>query len=452
MDTLNRETLIFWGVAVLLVNIIIAAFLKRRLRALNAIVTTIACIVVITGIAQFTLAAASANTANASGSGNFSSFAGPPPSGSSGATANADSGSFPSGPSTPNGLAGNATESAASSMVSDAPIGAANGPSGFPAGGPGGGQLPAALQTSIAQGTIPAPMQTRMASQGGNAGLPESNSTAQANVATDGSNGSAASGSTGNTSNANRANNQNSGTATTLTGPVNTANTPSAPSAFTALLGLARRYVAVVTIAGGLLILFSGMLFYASERQHETFRQVGSLGLLHMLVGVVIIAAMLGIPAVTAQASNSRRAAVAITPTNGPAPTRASIASATPTETLPEYTATPLPSLTPAPSETPIVLSTPITYAHAEQQASLTSCSVSALSGLNLRAEPAVNQMAIGKIVAGSLMKVTGKSIDNKWWRVISPDNVEGWVSADFVTPYSGCTSNSVPVVAVTQP
>src|SRR5262249_34531198 len=69
---------------------------------------------------------------------------------------------------------------------------------------------------------------------------------------------------------------------------------------------------------------------------------------------------------------------------------------------------------------------------------------------INLRPEPSVQQPGIGRILAGALLNVLGRSADKKWWNVISTDNgmsVQGWVSADYVTPDSGCTDAVVPVV-----
>src|SRR3954468_15908438 len=72
MDVLNRETLIFLGIALLLINIIIGALLKRRFRAVSAIVATVACVMVITGIVQVTLTPAAAQP----NAGNFRGFGG----------------------------------------------------------------------------------------------------------------------------------------------------------------------------------------------------------------------------------------------------------------------------------------------------------------------------------------------------------------------------------------
>jgi hypothetical protein len=79
-----------------------------------------------------------------------------------------------------------------------------------------------------------------------------------------------------------------------------------------------------------------------------------------------------------------------------------------------------------------------------------TTCTLTAETMLNLRGDPSINQMAIGRVFAGSLLQAIGQSADKKWWRVISTDNgvsIEGWVSADFVKPGTGCTAGSVPVV-----
>jgi hypothetical protein len=58
MTTFNRETLIFLGIAVLLINIVVSAAIGRKLRAvkaLNTVVAVVAGAMVIVGIAQATM-------------------------------------------------------------------------------------------------------------------------------------------------------------------------------------------------------------------------------------------------------------------------------------------------------------------------------------------------------------------------------------------------------------
>ncbi len=109
----------------------------------------------------------------------------------------------------------------------------------------------------------------------------------------------------------------------------------------------------------------------------------------------------------------------------------------TPTNTsTPTVTPTHLPTLPPAPSETEIVLVTPITYTAADTA--------------NLRGDPSVNQQAIGRIFAGSLLPVTGRSADKQWWRVtsnIGNMTVEGWVNVQYVTADKACDDSKVPII-----
>src|SRR6266851_5073022 len=55
MTSFNRETLIFLGIAVLLINIVVSAALRRKFKVVNAIVAIVAGAMVIVGIAQVTL-------------------------------------------------------------------------------------------------------------------------------------------------------------------------------------------------------------------------------------------------------------------------------------------------------------------------------------------------------------------------------------------------------------
>src|SRR5207302_3173836 len=101
-------------------------------------------------------------------------------------------------------------------------------------------------------------------------------------------------------------------------------------------------------------------------------------------------------------------------------------------------TPTDLTTFTPAPSERPTPLFTAVAYAASTGVSTATACSVSAQTSIALRGDPSTAQMGIGKVFAGSLLPVTGQSPDKKWWRVISNDGgtpVEGWVSAEFVSP-----------------
>lgn len=179
-----------------------------------------------------------------------------------------------------------------------------------------------------------------------------------------------------------------------------------------------------------------------------------SVNIVYVVVAVVIIA--LGVVAIApamlpqfaggqAQSqgpvSNKQLAAVKAAVTTTP--------SSTPT---PPSTPTSLPTLTPAPTETEIVLVTPIAYAVTDASVPI-SCSVTASTTLNLRADPSLNQRAIGRVMAGSVLPVTGRSGDQKWWRVINNAGnaeVEGWVSAQYVTADKTCADATIPVVGPT--
>ena len=79
-----------------------------------------------------------------------------------------------------------------------------------------------------------------------------------------------------------------------------------------------------------------------------------------------------------------------------------------------------------------------------------TSCTVIAKTTVYLRGDPSEKIAAIGTIIGGSLLNVTGRTANKQWWRVIDtegPVSVEGWVRADLVTADSACTDRAVPSV-----
>jgi hypothetical protein len=201
----------------------------------------------------------------------------------------------------------------------------------------------------------------------------------------------------------------------------------------------------------GLVVLIAGYWLYRRQRDEDTFDPSASTGLLHMGAAIFVLVAALVIPILPVQFSGGlRAAAAALTPTNGPAPTRIILQTSTPTATVaPTETATPLPTLTPTLTETPIIVATPIKYQSADI-ATPTACTVTAQMMLNLRSEPSAKQRAIGRVFAGRLLKVLGRSENKQWWKVINDDGktaVEGWVSAQYVTPDSACTDEAVPVI-----
>ncbi len=134
---------------------------------------------------------------------------------------------------------------------------------------------------------------------------------------------------------------------------------------------------------------------------------------------------------------------------------QAEVDTSTPSHTLsPTITPTGLPTLTPAPTETDIVLVTPLTYPYADVSSTV-DCSVIANTTLNLRPEPSLTQRAIGRVLAGSVLPVTGRSADKRWWRVINNHanaSVEGWVSAQYVTADKACDNSEAPVIVPTAP
>ncbi|SRR5581483_3375492 len=176
------------------------------------------------------------------------------------------------------------------------------------------------------------------------------------------------------------------------------------------------------------------------------------LNIVYLVVAIVIIAlgAVAIAPAVLPQLRGGQ--AQSQEPVGGKLPGAAKAApTTTSTPTLPS-TPTSLPTLTPAPTETEIVLVTPIIYAAADSSTPV-NCTVTASTTLNLRADPSVNQRAIGRVMAGSVLPVTGRSADQKWWRVINNANnveVEGWVSAQYVTADTACNDSTIPVVGPT--
>ncbi|MCC7447731.1 MAG: SH3 domain-containing protein [Anaerolineae bacterium] len=204
--------------------------------------------------------------------------------------------------------------------------------------------------------------------------------------------------------------------------------------------------VAVIAIAGGFLI-------FRTERTRPDFEPAASPGLLNMGAGAFALVAALVIPIIPAQlAGGASGGAFAAQVTPSQVAIRVAQQSSTPTVTLtPSSTVTPLPSLTPTPSETPIVLYTPVPYTGTNGDLSTpTACTVVAQTMLNLRGDPSVDQRAIGRVFAGTLLPVTGQSADKKWWRVQHTANgvtVEGWVSAEFARADSACTPGSVPVI-----
>jgi uncharacterized protein YraI len=215
----------------------------------------------------------------------------------------------------------------------------------------------------------------------------------------------------------------------------------------------ATRLATVIEIAGGITIL-AGLILYFGERRRQGYVPTASSGLLYSGVGVFVLVAALVIPMLPGEfgVANARGAFPVQVASSNVVAKRASQQSASPTATsTPAPTATEAPTLTPVPSDSPTPLYTAVAYAGSSADANTaTTCSVAATTALNLRSDPSTNQLAVGKVFAGSLLPVLQQTADKKWYKVVSADggtSVEGWVSADFVTALPGCANTSIPVV-----
>jgi Bacterial SH3 domain len=304
----------------------------------------------------------------------------------------------------------------------------------------------AAIQTQIAQGTVPA-RRSGQNSSGSFAGQ----SGGQAGQ-TSGQGGGQTGGRTGqNTSQTGQASGQGGGQASASAQTGQGGGTPAGITSSAATIPASR--LAAVTVIGAAVILLAGLILYFGERRRPGFEPSSSAGLLYAGAGVFVLVAALVVPGLPGQFSVARASGVAIQPTDSGS-TRVVRQTASPTVTpVPSATPTDLPTLTPVPSESPTPLFTPVAYTGSSDVSTTTACSVTAQTALNLRGDPSTQQMAIGKVFAGSILAVTGQTADKKWWRVISGDGgspVEGWVSTDFVTTMSGCADDPVPVVGPT--
>jgi hypothetical protein len=183
------------------------------------------------------------------------------------------------------------------------------------------------------------------------------------------------------------------------------------------------------------------------ERGRNGYATGSSRGILNIGAAVLVLVAALVIPMIPAQAAAAAAASRAAQFTNRN-PRAAIQPTASPTPG-PTSAPTDLPSLTPPPSDTPAAMPTQITY-----QSTLTSqnavCSGTATQGLALRMDASEKQPAIGLVVAGSFLSITGKSPDNTFLRVMTNDvggSEEGWVSAPYVKLPSTCDTSAIPVI-----
>ncbi len=212
--------------------------------------------------------------------------------------------------------------------------------------------------------------------------------------------------------------------------------------------------VGVTTLIGmffGLAILLGSIVIGAIHLWRSNQRSSWLSAIVLIIAVVIIIVGIIGVmPTLLAQFGGPVDVAAQGTASPLTVAQPVVLETTMPTNTsTPTVTPTHLPTLTPAPSETEIVLVTPITYTAADTAAT-TDCSVIAKTMLNLRGDPSVNQQAIGRIFAGSLLPVTGRSADKQWWRVtsnIGNMTVEGWVNVQYVTADKACDDSKVPII-----
>ena len=79
---------------------------------------------------------------------------------------------------------------------------------------------------------------------------------------------------------------------------------------------------------------------------------------------------------------------------------------------------------------TPIPTRAPVAASSVEAQVSLDG------SGLRLRAGPSTNDEVITKLAPGTILDVQGRTSDNQWLRVTTPQGTQGWVMRQFVDVY----------------
>jgi hypothetical protein len=198
----------------------------------------------------------------------------------------------------------------------------------------------------------------------------------------------------------------------------------------------ANRLASLATVAGSVILILAGLILFRSERRHQDFDPSVSPGLLNTGMGIFTLVAALVIPLIPPQASGTAPGvALGLTPTSGLVAARVMRASSTPTQARrPSPTPTAPPTLMPTVSETPILLYTQIAYVAGNRVSTTTNCTLIARTMLNLRGDPSTTQPGIGRVFAGSLLPVTGRSTDKQWWRVVNDSQgsaVEGGVSAE---------------------
>ncbi|MCC6616098.1 MAG: SH3 domain-containing protein [Anaerolineae bacterium] len=96
------------------------------------------------------------------------------------------------------------------------------------------------------------------------------------------------------------------------------------------------------------------------------------------------------------------------------------------------------PTSTPAPTSTPQPTSTPFpTFEPTSTVAPVVTCSVLVNFNLNLRSGPSADADLLLTIPFGTIVKASAHNEDD-WWQVTYED-VEGWISGEYVTIMAGC-------------
>lgn len=129
--------------------------------------------------------------------------------------------------------------------------------------------------------------------------------------------------------------------------------------------------------------------------------------------------------------------------TRQPTPTFTSVPTFTPTATVtevalvnvPSNTPPPAPTATPTPSVTPTPTAQPTATDVPTPTATPTPIppQVSASSAVNIRTGPGTNYPAIGTLLPGTPLRVTGTNDTAAWWQIQQSDGTIGWVAASVV-------------------
>lgn len=163
-------------------------------------------------------------------------------------------------------------------------------------------------------------------------------------------------------------------------------------------------------------------------------------------------------------------------PTSTPTPTIISVPTVTSTpSSVSMSTSTPLstfispPTITPTPTHspteepmnmpvatlahtstaTPTITFTPISLPTATTTATPSYDAAVVITALNVRIGPGTVYTRIGGVSQGDGLKVIGQAYNCRWLKVITPNDIEGWVSGDanYITYESSC--ESIPTVSI---